>query len=340
MEGTENLPETGDIKTNEPEDAELKVEETGKEAGEETPDEVKVEEEAEEEIEEEAEEEIEEEAGEIEDEVEEEVKDEAGEIEEEAEVKVEEEVKDESSGEKTGTKPLGLDIEEIEVIDSGDLLVPLDDEKYGYLTHGVHIGLKYRTSDMRPFIYKIRPDKLCVFEVSKIDKRIKTAAKFISRFNPKDVLVVSNREYGKHPIKKFAEETGCVAITKRFVSGTLTNPDIGTYTEPKLIIITDPSADLQAIKEAAETGIATIAICDTNTRFKNLDFIIPGNNKGKNALALIYWLMAREISKINGKEPGTPYEKFVSRAEPQPYLLKMRELQMLSRRRQRGKPRR
>ncbi|PKP53657.1 MAG: 30S ribosomal protein S2 [Candidatus Altiarchaeales archaeon HGW-Altiarchaeales-3] len=225
------------------------------------------------------------------------------------------------------------------VVDSNDLLVALDDEKQGYLTHGVHIGLKYRTSDMRPFIYRIRPDKLCVFEVSKIDKRIKIAAKFISQFNPQDVLLVSNREYGRHPIKKFAEQTGCRAITKRYVSGTLTNPNIANYTEPKLLVITDPGADLQAIKEAAETGIATLAICDTNTRFKNLDFIIPGNNKGKNSIALIYWLLAREVSRIKGKEFDTPFEHFVSYAEPQPYLLRMQELQRMSRARQRGRKR-
>ena len=269
------------------------------------------------------------------------------EVEEEAseEVKVEEPEKivEESKEEpepldRTEAKST-IDIESVGVIDPGSLLVALDDEKHGYLTHGVHIGLKYRTSDMRPFIYKIRPDKLCVFEVSKIDKRIKVAAKFISQFNPKDVLIVSNREYGKHPIKRFAESTGCRIITKRFVSGTLTNPNIETYAEPKLMIITDPSADLQAIKEAAETGIATIAICDTNTRFKNLDFIIPGNNKGKNALALIYWLLAREISRIKGKEFSVPFENFVSHAEPQQYLLKMQEMQRLSKRRQRGKPR-
>ena len=252
------------------------------------------------------------------------------------------EVKEETESpesEKSGKKPV-IDADLISVIDSDSLLVALDDDKHGYLTHGVHIGLKYRTSDMRPFIYKIRPDKLCVFEVSKIDRRIKVAAKLISRFNPKDVLVVSNRGYGKYPIKKFAESTGCVAITKRFVSGTLTNPNIETYAEPKLLLITDPSADLQAIKEAAETGIPTIAICDTNTRFKNLDFVIPGNNKGKNSLALIYLLIAREIARIKGKEFTATFEGFVSHAEPQPYLLKMQELQRRSAMRRRGKPRR
>ena len=48
---------------------------------------------------------------------------------------------------------------------SEDLLVPLED----YLTNGVHVGLAYKAKDMAEFIYKVRSDKLCVFDVRKID---------------------------------------------------------------------------------------------------------------------------------------------------------------------------
>ena len=79
----------------------------------------------------------------------------------------------------------------------GGMLVPLMDETYGYLTNAVHTGLNRKTSDMMPFIYKVRYDGLCLFDVSKIDARLKVAAKFIARYDPKDVLVVSNRMYGR-----------------------------------------------------------------------------------------------------------------------------------------------
>ncbi len=113
-----------------------------------------------------------------------------------------------------------------------ELLVPLDD----YLSNGVHVGLKYKMADMEEFVYKTRQNKLSVFDVRKIDERIRIAADFISRYNPEDVLVVSNRVYGRKPIKKFSQHTGVRAVTSRFVSGTLTNPNIQSYMEPKLLV--------------------------------------------------------------------------------------------------------
>lgn len=203
-------------------------------------------------------------------------------------------------------------------------MVPLDE----YLSNGVHVGLKYKMADMEKFVYKTRPNKLSVFDVRKIDERIRIAADFISRYDPEDILVVSNRVYGRRPIKKFAEYTGVEAIPDRFVSGTLTNHNIKAYREPKLLIVTDPGSDQQAIKEAAKEGIPVVAICDTNTKVKNLDFIIPSNNKGKNALALIYWILTREVLKRWDIEDfDEDLEEYVSQAEPQPYLIKMQAKQ-------------
>ncbi len=202
------------------------------------------------------------------------------------------------------------------------LLVSLDD----YLSNGVHVGLKYKSADMKPFIYKIRQDKLCVFDVQKIDQRLRQAANFISGYAPEDVFVVSNRVYGRAPMKRFSKALGIPCMKERFVSGTLTNPQIKTFVEPKLLIITDPTVDQQAIKEAKAAGITVIAICDTNTRTKNIDFIIPSNNKGKNSLALIYWILTKEILKLRGIDSfDTPLEDYISKAEPQPYLLMLQE---------------
>jgi small subunit ribosomal protein S2 len=220
---------------------------------------------------------------------------------------------------------------------TGDFLIPLDD----YLSNGVHVGLKYRTEDMREFIYKIRPDKLCVFDVRKINDRLRMAADFIAGYDPKDVVVVSNRVYGRRPIRLFCEHTGCKAIENRFVSGTFTNPPIEDYAEAKLLIVTDPSSDQQAINEAKLMGIPVVAICDTNTRSKGIDFIIPSNNKGKNSLALVYWVLTKEILKRRGIDKFTAtVEDYISKAEPQPYLLKMQELQRKQRRKSRGSGRR
>ncbi len=218
------------------------------------------------------------------------------------------------------------------------LLVPLDDPVVGYLTNGVHVGLKYKSADMKPFIYKIRPDKLCVFDVSKIDERLKVASRFIASYLPEEVLVVSNRIYGKKSAEQFAKAIGCKAFTKRWVSGTLTNPNIETFSEPKLLVVTDPTADQQSIKEAAEMGVAVVAICDSNTRIKNIDLVVPSNNKGKQSIALIYWVLAREVAKAHGKKFDMKFEDFVSQAEPQEYLIKAQEqLRLYNRKRKKSK---
>lgn len=218
-----------------------------------------------------------------------------------------------------------------------DLLVPLMDDTYGYLTNAVHTGLSKKTADMMPFIYRVRYDGLCLFDVSKIDARLRVAAKFIARYDPGDVLVVSNRVYGKAPAEKFSEYTECMAVKGRFVSGTLTNPNIKSYCEPKLLIVTDPSADYQVIREAVKAGIPIVAICDSNTRLKNIDLTIPGNAKGKNSLALIYWILTREVLRIKS-ENGEKFNfdahlrDFISRAEPKPYIARMHEIQRLTQR--------
>jgi len=219
--------------------------------------------------------------------------------------------------------------EEIKSLE-GDFLVPLET----YLSNGVHVGLKYKTKFMKEFIYKTREDKLSVFDVRKIDERLRIASKFISRYEPEKVLAVSNRIYGRRPISKFSEYTGCMAISDRFVSGTLTNPAIPYYMEPDLLIVTDPSSDKQAIKEASIMGIPVIAVCDTNARINNIDFIIPANNKGKNSIALIFWILTKEVLRLRGIEDfNVPLEEFISKEEPQPYLIKMHEIQKKRRRR-------
>ena len=224
-------------------------------------------------------------------------------------------------------------------VDDGEkLLVSLDE----YLSNGVHVGLKYKTADMRPFIYRIRQDKLCVFDIQKIDERLRVAAKFIASFKPEDVLVVSNRVYGRTPIRKFGEYTGCKIFADRFVSGSLTNPNIRSFVEPKVLIVTDPTADKQAIKEASDMGIPIVAVCDTNTRTRKIDLIVPSNNKGKNSLGLVYWILSREVLRErDSKDFEAPLEEFISVAEPQQYILDMQDIQRQKRRqRARGRRRR
>jgi small subunit ribosomal protein S2 len=170
-----------------------------------------------------------------------------------------------------------------------------------YMTSGVHIGTRQKTADMKDYIYKVRNDGLYIIDINKTDKKINTAAKFISKFNPENILVVSVRQYGQKPIRKLSEHTGIRVLDGRFRPGTLTNPSAKGFIEPELLIVTDPLADSQALNEARNIGIPVVGLCDTNNELKYIDIVIPTNNKGRRALALVYWLLSRAILKEQGK---------------------------------------
>ena len=177
-----------------------------------------------------------------------------------------------------------------------------------YMTSGVHIGTRQKTADIKEFIYKVRNDGLYIIDVKKTDERIKSAAKFISKYEPDNILIVSVRQYGQKPVRMLSQHTGIKVLDGRFRPGTLTNPNSEGFLEPELIILTDPLADAQALHEAVNTGIPVVGLCDTNNETKCLDLVIPTNNKGRRALALVYWLLTREILKVKGKIKS--YEDF------------------------------
>jgi len=170
-----------------------------------------------------------------------------------------------------------------------------------YMTSGVHIGTRQKTADIKEFIYKVRNDGLYIIDVKKTNERIRAAAKFLAKYNPSQILAVSVRQYGQKPVRKLGETTGIQVLDGRFQPGTLTNPNAKTFLEPEIILLTDPLADIQALHEAKNIGIPVLALCDTNNETKYIDYVIPTNNKGRRALALIYWLLARAIILEQGK---------------------------------------
>ena len=178
-----------------------------------------------------------------------------------------------------------------------DLLIDEDT----FLTCGVHIGTKQKSNDMEPYVYKVRDDGLRILNVNLTSEKITEAATFLKDYEPKDVLVVSARQYGWKPAKKFADACGFVCIAGRFTPGRLTNPEMRFFIEPKVIVLTDPAADAQAFREAVNIDVPVIAMCDSNNLTTDIDIIVPGNNKGRRSLALIYWLMAREILRMKGE---------------------------------------
>jgi len=200
-----------------------------------------------------------------------------------------------------------------------ELLLPRDT----LLSAGIHIGTRMKTLDMAPFIYRVRPDGLFVLDVKKADDRIRTAAKFLARYENAKVAVAATRLYAHEPVKKFCEVTGATPIIGRFIPGQLSNPQYSHRIDPEIIVVSDPRADAQAVKEASKVGIPIVALCSTDNEFSGVDLVIPTNNKGRRALAVIFWLLARQILRERGEigmdqDPPVTIEDFeakVTRSE-------------------------
>ena len=192
-----------------------------------------------------------------------------------------------------------------------ELLLPRDT----LLSAGIHIGTRMKTLDMEPFIYRVRPDGLFVLDVKKTDDRIRVTAKFLSRYEHAKVAVAATRLYAQEPIKKFCQLTGATPLIGRFIPGQLSNPQYPGRIDPEVIVVSDPRADAQAVKEASKVGIPIVALCSTDNEFAGVDLVIPTNNKGRRALAVIFWLLARQVLRERGeigpdKDPPATIDDF------------------------------
>jgi len=178
-----------------------------------------------------------------------------------------------------------------------NLLVPAE----VYRKAGVMFGTQICTKYMKQFVYKILPDGFYLLDVAKIDERLRIAANFLSKFDPQKIAVVSVRLYGQKPARMMCERVGCKAITGRIIPGVFTNPHLEYYMEPDVVLVTDPRTDKQAIYEASKVGIPIVAFADTDNKIENIDLIVPANNKGRRSLALLYWILTREILRASGR---------------------------------------
>jgi small subunit ribosomal protein S2 len=199
------------------------------------------------------------------------------------------EVKDEKSNKEGETS----------VTTEEELLLPRDT----LLSAGTHIGTRMKTKDMEQFIYRVRPDGLFVLDVKKTDERIRITAKFLARFEQSKIAAAATRLYAQEPVRKFCEVTGAIPLVGRFIPGLLSNPLYPNRIEPDVLIVSDPRADSQAVREASSVGIPIVALCSTDNDFSGVDLVISTNNKGRRALAIIYWLLAKQILREKGELP-------------------------------------
>ena len=169
------------------------------------------------------------------------------------------------------------------------------DIKKKVLATGIRVGTQVKTKFMKSFITTASPEGLYMLDLDITLERIKTAAKFINRLGTDKLIVCTGRRYAETPVEKFCEMLGSKKLMGRFMPGTLTNPSLPYYIEPKLVLISDPQVDEQAVVEATNAGIPVIGIANTDNITSKLDVIIPANNRGRKALATVYWLLVRQI---------------------------------------------
>jgi len=194
-------------------------------------------------------------------------------------------------------KDLGKEDEDMKQVGKTE---PVISEKMLFST-GIRVGTLVKTKAMAHFVSRTTPDGLHYIDISKTLARIETAARFISRADISKVVVYSAREYGKTPVEKFCELTGAIPITGRFMPGTFTNPLYPHHIDPEIVIVTDPALDTQAVDEASKMGIPVVALCDTDNITSKVDLVIPANNRGRKALAAVFWLLARAVLIRTGR---------------------------------------
>ena len=177
-------------------------------------------------------------------------------------------------------------------------LSPKEEYIKNFISGGCHLGTKKITKQMRRYVFKVRPDGVALLDVSKMYEKIMVAARMIASVDPDSVISVSGKPAGQRAVYKFGHFTKTQTVTGRWSPGMLTNQTTKKFIEPRLLIVTDPRIDYNAILESSYVNLPVIALCNTDSNLKYVDCAIPCNNRSPRSVAMVWFLLTKAVLEI------------------------------------------
>lgn len=168
-----------------------------------------------------------------------------------------------------------------------------------FVTSRSYLGGIKTNNNIKNYIFGQRKDGVNVFDLDHTwDKLILAARACAGIKNAESIVAVSGKAFGCKPVLKFSEAIGSKNSTGRFIPGTFTNTNIKGSCEPRLIVVSDPIVDKQAIMEASMVNCPVIAFCNTDADLSYVDIAIPINNRSPAAIGVGFFLLSRLINYI------------------------------------------